>query len=299
MNDNKISFLLGIDGGGTKTEFLLTDINKKVIKRIKLGASNPSNIGIDKALAVLTQGIKLICEDIAPSEISVFAGIAGSGNDEIQNSIYRHLKSLGFAFAGNSSDTFNALKAALDDNDGIAVIMGTGTVAFGRSGTELFHSGGYGYMIDKGGSGFCLGSDALNSAFEFSDQRGGSEIIYELISEKLGKPLNKALSDIYSKGPSFVASLAPIVFEAFRKNDKAAKDILFNNTLETAKMIRSICSKKDSLRDNIVFIGGLCREKEILEQFLRMHLDDSYHLFFSDEPIINGAVSLAYELIKR
>lgn len=64
-------------------------------------------------------------------------------------------------------------------------------------------------------------------------------------------------------------------------------------------MIRSICSKKDSLRDNIVFIGGLCREKEILEQFLRMHLDDSYHLFFSDEPIINGAVSLAYELIKR
>lgn len=235
MNDNKISYLLGIDGGGTKTEFLLTDINKKVMKRIKLGASNPSNIGIDKTLALLTQGIKLICEDIAPSEISVFAGIAGSGNDEIQNSIYRHLISLGFAFVGNSSDTFNALKAALDDNDGIAVIMGTGTVAFGRSGTELFRSGGYGYMIDKGGSGFCLGSDALNSAFEFSDQRGGSEIIYELISEKLGKPLNKALSDIYSKGPSFVASLAPIVLRLSEKMTKQQKTFCLTIHLKLQK----------------------------------------------------------------
>ena len=44
------SYYLGIDGGGTKTEFLLVSENGDEISRITLGASNPVDIGMSKAL---------------------------------------------------------------------------------------------------------------------------------------------------------------------------------------------------------------------------------------------------------
>ena len=76
MSENNIKYLLGIDGGGTKTEFLLTDMNEKEIKRIFLGASNPVNIGLENTKALLKEGITEICDGYDFSEIAVFAGLA-------------------------------------------------------------------------------------------------------------------------------------------------------------------------------------------------------------------------------
>ena len=81
-------------------------------------------------------------------------------------------------------------------------------------------------MIDKGGSGFHFGSDALESALKFIDGRGGSEIILNLIEEKLKKPLPDSLSDIYRGGNAYIASFASVVFEAYEKRDKEAEKIL-------------------------------------------------------------------------
>ncbi len=49
MKNNKIRYLLGIDGGGTKTEFVLSHINGNEIARVVLGCSNPVNIGTENA----------------------------------------------------------------------------------------------------------------------------------------------------------------------------------------------------------------------------------------------------------
>ena len=70
-------FLLGIDGGGTKTEFLLTDSVGNEIKRLFLGGSNPVNKGIENTFGVLNEGITKICDGLDFGEISAFAGIAG------------------------------------------------------------------------------------------------------------------------------------------------------------------------------------------------------------------------------
>ena len=70
-----------------------------------------------------------------------------------------------------TSDIDLALEASLKGENGTAVIMGTGIVAYSRVGKKLHRAGGRGYLIDKGGSGFHFGADALNSAFEFIDGR--------------------------------------------------------------------------------------------------------------------------------
>lgn len=290
--DNR-KYLLGIDGGGTKTEFLLTDSNGKEIRRLILGASNPVSTGIENTYNVLSNGIDKLCEGFNLSEISAFAGIAGAKSGDNQRLINTFLSKLGFAYHNCGSDVDLTLEVALKDKNGVAVIMGTGIVAFARSGEKLHRSGGRGYMIDKGGSGFHFGSDALNSAFEFVDGRGGSEIILKLVEKKLGKSLESSVTEIYSGGTSFVASFAPVVFEAFMLGDSTAWEIIDHNAYEAAKIINGAHKSINNNDKKIVICGGLCKQKEILHPFLMKHIEGDFSLEFLDEPMVNGAISLA------
>ena len=289
MNNN-LNYFLGIDGGGTKTEFLLTDESGKEIGRLVSGASNPVSAGIENTYNILGNGIKQICRDLDFSEISVFAGIAGAKASENRKHINNLLSGFGFASYGCGSDIEIALEAALKDEDGTAMIMGTGIVAYTRSGENLFRTGGRGYMIDKGGSGFHLGSDALNSAFEFIDGRGGSEAILRLVENKLGKSLEESVTEIYGGGASYVASFAPVIFEAYSLGDKSAFEIIDRNIYEAAKIINAAIKNSNG---KTVICGGLSAQKDILLPFLTKHTEDDAVLTFLDEPVVNGAISLA------
>ncbi len=289
-------FLLGIDGGGTKTEFLLTDSVGNEIKRLFLGGSNPVNKGIENTLGVLNEGITKICDGLDFGEISAFAGIAGGKTGKNQKLINDFLSRFGFASFGCGSDIDLVLEAALKGENGTAVIMGTGIVAYARSGEKLHRTGGRGYMIDKGGSGFHYGSDALSSAFEFIEGRGGSEIFLGLIEKKLGKSLEKSVADIYDGGAAYVAAFAPVVFEAYNLGDAAAGAIIDRNAYEAAKIING--AKKDT-DGKIVVCGGLCRQKEIIYSFLMKYIEGETSLTFLDEPMVNGAISLAERLCKN
>ncbi|MBQ7121309.1 MAG: hypothetical protein IJO03_03500 [Clostridia bacterium] len=298
MGENKIKYLLGIDGGGTKTEFLLTDLCKAKIRRTVLGTSNPVNTGIESCKSVLRQGISEVCEGIDYSEVSVFAGLAGSSAENLKAEIHSFLGSFHFGAFSNGSDADSALEVALKGENGAAVIMGTGIVAFSRSQGELHRIGGRGYMIDKGTSGFCFGSDALNSAFEFLDGRGGSGLILKLVEKRLGKSLESSVSEIYAGGAAYVASFAPVIFEAYEQGDAEAEKILDRNAREAAKLITAAHSflKSD---EKTVICGGLCRQKDILKPFLLRHLGETFPLIFSDEPMVNGALSIAYGAVKN
>jgi len=186
----------------------------------------------------------------------------------------------------------------LKGENGVAVIMGTGIVAFARSGKMLHRTGGRGYMIDKGGSGFHFGSDALNCAFEFIEGRGGSETILKLVEKRIGKSLESSVAEIYDGGASFVASFAPVVFEAFSLGDSSACEIIDRNAYEAAKIINGARKSLGNNENRIVICGGLCKQKEILYPFLENYIEGDFLLEFLDEPIVNGAISLAGRINK-
>lgn len=296
MSENKIKYLLGIDGGGTKTEFLLTDLKENEIKRIFLGASNPVNIGIENTKAILRQGIEEICEGFDFAEISVFAGLAGGGTGNIKTELNSFLGSFGFGAYSNGRDTDSVVKIALKDEDGVAMIMGTGIIAFSRCNGELHRVGGRGYLVDKGGCGFNFGSDALTCAFEFLDGRGGSRLIFDLVEKKLGQSLDTSAPTIYAGGATFVASLAPVIFEAYKQGDDESRKILERNTYEVAKIIKT-ARKHLKNGGKTVICGGLCKQKDILLPFLADHLKGEDLPIFSDEKMIDGAVLIAKSII--
>lgn len=296
MSNTEIRYLLGIDGGGTKTEFLLTELSGQEIKRIILGSSNPVNVGIDNTFAVLDDGIRNICKGYKFSEISVFAGIAGAKTGDYEKRINDFLSEFGFGAFSAGSDVDLALEMTLKGENGTAVIMGTGIVAFSRKGDKLYRTGGRGYMIDKGGSGFHFGSDALNCAFSFLDGREGSEEILKLIENKLGKKLEEGAGEIYAGGPSFVASFAPVVFEAYRKGDKKAAEIIDRNMKEAALIINGALKISENCQKRVVICGGLARYGGILLPFMKKYLEEDVIPEFNTEPSVNGAVMLAKKL---
>lgn len=292
-------YLLGIDGGGTKTEFLLTDPNMNEINRVILGPSNPVDIGMENAQKILEQGIFQVCKGIDLRNVSVFAGLAGGISSNNKALINKFLSRFGFAAMENGSDTENALELTLHGGDGISVIMGTGNVAFSQVGENRYRIAGWGYLIDKGGSGYNFGADALDSAYRSIDGRGGSALIRELVEKKLGKPVLEAVADIYAGGKAFIASFCPVVFEAYALGDAEAERIIDRNVAEVAKIIIAGQTYQPNQNGKVVLCGGLCHMSQVLIPFFQKHLPENYKVNFSTELMVNGAVSLAKKNIER
>ena len=85
-------YFLGIDGGGTKTVFRLTDKNGNIYKELYKESSNPNDIGMKNAIHLLREGITEVCEQIPYEAITLFAGISGGGMTVFAKSAYRYFK---------------------------------------------------------------------------------------------------------------------------------------------------------------------------------------------------------------
>ena len=285
-------YLLGIDGGGTKTEFLLTDLAGNPMDRLILGASNPVDIGMENTRQILQDGIRQLCSSMDLREISVYAGLAGSITGNNQESIRQFLKSLGFGAVAGGSDVDTALQVCLQGRDGICLIMGTGIVAFAQRGESRHRIGGWGYLLDKGGSGYNLGADVLESALRRVDGRGGSSLLLRLVEKKLQKPLTDAISYIYKSGKTGISSFAPLVFEALEQSDPEAERILRRNVQEVSRIIAAGCSHLEPC-PKVAICGGLAQRAHILQPFFDEILENEVQLEFITEPIVNGAIQLA------
>ena len=130
-------YFLGIDGGGTKTDFALIDKNENVIGRVKLEACNPIDVGLDVAKSVLERGIRAVCRDIPKRKIAMWAGIAGGGSQEMRAPLHEFFASFNFSRFDNNNDAVLVAYSALGDGDGISVIMGTGSILYLKIGDQL------------------------------------------------------------------------------------------------------------------------------------------------------------------
>lgn len=287
-----ISYYLGIDGGGTKTEFLLTALDGKTINRVILGASNPVDIGIENTKRVLLEGIGQVCSGMDLREISVYAGLAGGITGNNQQTIGDFLKDMSFGAVASGSDVDTALQVCLHGKDGISLIMGTGIVAFAQQGGKRHRIAGWGYLLDKGGSGYNLGADALDSALRYTDGRGGSALLLGMIEARLQKPLPESISAIYASGKTGISSFAPLVFDAFKQGDGEAERILNRNVQEVCQILAAGCAHFDTL-PKVAICGGLVRQADILSPIFAEHLKNGVQPEFVTEPIVNGAIALA------
>lgn len=81
-NSDSEKMMIGIDGGGTKTEFVLFSESGRILKRIILDGCNPNTVGMEEAMNILQLGIDTLMK-IKGKISGIFVGAAGldSGNN--------------------------------------------------------------------------------------------------------------------------------------------------------------------------------------------------------------------------
>lgn len=302
MMDIKLEpeYFLGIDGGGTKTDFALIDKDERVIRRVKKSACNPIDIGLDRAKEVLESGIIDACRDIPKRKIAMWAGIAGGGSQEMRAPLHEFFAGFNFSRFDNNNDAVLVAYSALGEGDGISVIMGTGSILYLKNGDSLCPMGGLGYLFDKGGNGYSLGRDALLAAMNFEDGAGPDTLLRPLLCKMMDKKtVKESLATYYTLGKRGIAAFAPVVFEAADQGDEVAKAILFENMGEIAELLTK-AKKKMCGRDKIkvVFVGGLTKRSDVLFPLIKEQLpcaDEFEFSVFEDAPAI-GAAKLAKKL---
>lgn len=249
--------IVGIDAGGTKTEFLLCDENENVINRVVLGTGNPNDIGIDACITLLEKGLDELCQGISPD--AIFAGVSGGGYGESRERIGAFLRArYPLAHVDNGTDVINLLYCAKTDKPCAALICGTGSALFVRRGGEILRLGGWGHLFDLGGSGYDIGRDALRALLlaEEIEQDNLDTPLFAALRARLSCSAHDAIADLYGKGKAYIASLAPLVFEAFESGDAVAQRIIEDNAQIVADRI-SLAIRTWGNLSQIICTGGL------------------------------------------
>ncbi len=288
-----IQYYLGIDGGGTKTEFVLTDADGRVLEQVILGGSNPTDVGLNVTCEVLESGIRRVCRTIPPHQISVFAGLAGGISGNHREQIRAFLESYAFGAADNGSDGENAVAAGLGAKDGIVVILGTGVIAFSQQGGVSRRFGGYGHFFGDPGSGFSIGRDGVLAALQEEDGSGEATLITSLVLKKCAtEHVIDSLSHFYQNGKKTLASYAPLVFEAYAAGDGVAAAILQKHVEGVASLIRNTGKRfGDALCIPVVLCGGLTAYRDILLPKICASLDDArFCVRVCNESMVQGAL---------
>ena len=218
--------LIAIDSGGTKTDAVLFDETGHILSRSLTAGCNAMDIGIDTACQHLLSVLQALARQLPPGGTlaAVYSGVAATDyfGGALGKFVRPYFPGVPMRF---EDDAVNLISGTLGHRDGCCIISGTGSSLYARIGGKIIHLGGWGYLIDTGGSGYAIGRDALLAAFRYCDGRSGKTLLYDLIRDRMGMPPEDNIPGIYAGGRPYIASFAHTVFQARREGDEAAEQI--------------------------------------------------------------------------
>ncbi len=287
---------IGVDGGGTKTEFVRCDASGRVLAHCLLPTSNPADIGLTAAYRVLQRGIRALFSGTDGQIDGMFVGLSGGTTGHFQEDIHKLLTAdfpkVRFA---NGSDAQNAISMGLQEQDGVILIAGTGSVCFAQTGAALRRVGGWGYLFDGAGSGYDLGRSAVSAALCAGDGRGEKTMLTQLLKNALGCDVPSALDRLYRGGKRYIAGFAPLVFDAAAQGDGVALAILEQTVSYWVRLIRT-ASQGMPPTIEVALFGSLFKQTELAADPLKCALGDGFHLTVPQNPPVFGALREAMKL---
>ena len=228
---------VGIDGGGSKTEFVLFEQNGTVRNVVFTEGSNPNDNGVEKSLQVLGEGLERLLQRLQPE--AVFAGIAGASAGDHRTSITRYLQDRFHTNVYADTDAANILSYGDDPDNAGALICGTGSCVFIRKGQERYRLGGWGYLFDQAGSAYDVGVDAFRCALAVEDGMMEPNPLSWRVEEVLGGKTFANIPMIYKKGRPYIAGFARLVVSVAETGEPHAMEILHRNAERLAELIKT------------------------------------------------------------
>jgi N-acetylmuramic acid 6-phosphate etherase len=264
--------VLGIDGGGTHTVALLAQLQANqdgkwtMLGRGEAGPSNLQAVGAERAFQAIDEAVSKAFQAAgvsrSPVQVAWF-GLAGAGRPEDQELVRRWALQKGLAADVEvSADAPLLLAAGAPDGWGVAVVAGTGSIAFARSPDgRTSRAGGWGYLLGDEGSGYALSLAALQAVARMSDGRGLDTILAQSLLERLHLNQPQELIAAIYRGvldrPA-LAAFAPLVLQAAERGDAVAGDIVQEGADHLGLMITSCAQQLELVPPYpLVLSGGL------------------------------------------
>ena len=169
--------VVGVDGGGSKTRVLVGTAEGEVLATVEGPKSSvapgEAQRSADVIAELVTRALAEIAQPGAVFPRVLYCGVAGTGRDEERRALHSALDAKELAEEVIiDSDGLIAMYDAFDDRPGILLVVGTGSIAYGRSPAgEIVRCGGWGPAFGDEGSGGWIGRRALSIVAASSDGR--------------------------------------------------------------------------------------------------------------------------------
>ncbi|MBY8827956.1 N-acetylglucosamine kinase [Hephaestia mangrovi] len=224
-------YFLGVDGGGTKTEFFAIDAAGVVVARQIEGTTYHLQVGLDGAVRALAAGIEGICHQtgIAPADLTyAFFGLPAFGED---SAIDPQLDTQCGRLLGHDryrcgNDMICGWAGSLACADGINLVAGTGSIGYGERQGKAARVGGWGEVFSDEGSAYWIAIQGLNAFTRMSDGRLPKGALHEAFRRRLDldADLDICAKVMGERGleRDEIAGLAPVVAEAVAAGDPVA-----------------------------------------------------------------------------
>lgn len=294
-----MSDLLGLDIGGSTTRALrCTD---GVRRETRTGSANLASVGdaragvaLDAALAGLgdLSGVQAVC-----------AGAAGADSPATVARLTAMLSArVPHARVAVVHDT-ELMLAGLAE--GVALISGTGSVAWGRraDGTQV-RAGGWGYLLGDEGSGWWVAREAVRHALGRHDRGLPPDAVTAALLQDCGLPHCDALLDhVYGRPErQYWAARADAVARLADPGldpgpDPVAAAVLGRAADALAGLARCVLDRL-GIPGPVVLGGGFAVHRPALQTLLRARLPEVSLQVLRTDPVL-GALRLARDLVHQ
>jgi N-acetylmuramic acid 6-phosphate etherase len=255
--------ILGVDGGATKTSWMLCEEEGGAVRVLREGRLGPGNMKLlsPDALAALLGAL--------PRDVT-HAGIflAGCATEKDRATLHALAASIwpGSTIAAGS-DRESAFAAAFGSGDGIAVIAGTGSAVTGRKGGVEDRAGGWGHLLGDSGGGYDLAIHALRDVlFAFDTARRITPFAQDVLRTLGLNSLRELTLWAQAAQKNDLARLTPLVFE---HADETAS-ILQDGAEALARLTAAVAGRLGMETPTVRLMGGLfARQSRYGELFSR------------------------------
>jgi N-acetylglucosamine kinase-like BadF-type ATPase len=305
-------YVIGVDGGGTKTISALANLEGKILAFGKSGSSNVRKVGLKIAVENIAKAIEKVLRKTEKSGIlSTFIGLAAIQEEprlkeKVKKTLFKY-KEISPTLKGKleiDSDQIVAFRAGSSERNGVLLIAGTGCVAHGwRKGKEE-KSSGWDWLADEG-SAFWVGQKAFQVVFKDLDGRGQKTKIKEIAFRKFKiKNEEELMAKVYSKNPIEIISYFSIFCDlASKRGDKIAKNIMREAGKELSISAKTVIKKLgfQKVKFPLVLIGGIFQSKivlRIVKREVKKFAPKTEFIQAKNEAVV-GAIKLAIEQVKK
>ncbi len=248
-------YVIGVDGGGTKTHCALFDIEGNKIEIMGWGPTNHEVLSggvtelrneIDKMIQCILNNNSITRKDV----VQYVFGMAGIDTKNQHKAFTQMAKDLGYKNVLVCNDAFLGVKAGCTSGSGVCAINGTGCTVVGiDSKGSTIQIGGQGNLTGDVGGGGYLGlkvvSTVYNALFKDTGPTLMSDMLFDILGITNKYNYMEVLTEQASRGTIIIKDLGKIVFEAANKGDSKALDILQHMGSENARSINGVINELD------------------------------------------------------